>query len=141
MAITLDRAGLWTDSRYFLQAAEQLAGSGIELMKQGLPDTPEIVPWLATVLQAGDKVGVNPQMFPLNAYAGMKAELAISHVELVSVDLLAEVWTDRPALPRKPLFLYDENMRGHPSAKSWKASAGSCWLAMRKCSCSRRWTI
>ena len=124
VVVTLDCAGLWTDSRYFLQAAEQLAGSGIELMKQGLPDTPEIVPWLATVLQAGDKVGVNPQMFPLNAYAAMKAELAISHVELVSVDLLAEVWTDRPALPRKPLFLYDEKYAG--------ASAGEKLGSLRR---------
>ena len=52
--VTLTTAGLWTDSRYFLHAAEQLEGTGIELMKQGLPETLEILPWLATQLKAGE---------------------------------------------------------------------------------------
>ena len=49
--VTTDKAGLWTDSRYFLQAADQLAGTGIELMKQGLPETLEIIPWLSDELK------------------------------------------------------------------------------------------
>ena len=84
--VTTDKAGLWTDSRYFLQAADQLAGTGIELMKQGLPETLEIIPWLSDELKAGDKVGVNPQMFSVNAYAAMKAELKMVGIELVSID-------------------------------------------------------
>ena len=55
IVILKDKAGLWTDSRYFLHAAEQLEGTGIELMKQGLPETLEILPWLATQLKAGEK--------------------------------------------------------------------------------------
>lgn len=111
-AVTLDKAGLWTDSRYFLQGANQLQGSSIELMKQGLPDTLEIIPWLATVLKSGDKVAVNAQMFSVNAYANMKTELKLSGIELVSVDLLKEVWTDRPALPSKPFFVFDSKYSG-----------------------------
>ncbi|HPS11194.1 MAG TPA: aminopeptidase P family N-terminal domain-containing protein, partial [Paludibacteraceae bacterium] len=111
-AVTLDKAGLWTDSRYFLQGADQLKDSTIDLMKQGLPETPEIIPWLSTELKSGDKVAVNAQMFSVNAYASMKAELKMSGIELVSHDLLKEVWTDRPALPHNPFFVFDVKYSG-----------------------------
>ena len=111
-AVTLEKAGLWTDSRYFLQGADQLKDSTIDLMKQGLPETPEIIPWLSTELKSGDKVAVNAQMFSVNAYAGMKAELKMSGIELVSFDLLKEVWTDRPALPHNPFFVFDVKYSG-----------------------------
>jgi len=110
--VTLNAAGLWTDSRYFLHAEEQLEGTGIELMKQGLPETLEILPWLATQLKAGEKVGVNPQMFSLNGYSSMKTELEMNDLKLVSIDLLAQVWTDRPALPLKPFFVFDTQYAG-----------------------------
>jgi Xaa-Pro aminopeptidase len=110
--VALDKAGLWTDSRYFLQGAEQLAGTGIELMKQGLPETSDIIPWLATELKAGDRVGVNAQMFSVNGYAAMKADLKMVGIELVSIDLLAEVWSDRPSLPLNPFFVFDTKYSG-----------------------------
>ena len=72
VALTLEKAGLWTDSRYFLQGAEQLSGTDIQLMKQGEPETLDIVPWLATELNAGDKVAVNAEMFSVNTFAAMK---------------------------------------------------------------------
>jgi len=110
--VTLNGAGLWTDSRYFLHAAEQLEGTGIELMKQGLPETLEILPWLATQLKAGEKVGVNSQMFSLNGYASMKTELKMNELELVSIDLPAKVWIDRPSLPLNPFFVFDTQYAG-----------------------------
>jgi Xaa-Pro aminopeptidase len=110
--VALEKAGLWTDSRYFLQAADQLADSGFELMKHGLPETLEIIPWLASELKAGDKVGVNAQMFSINSFAAMKAELRMSGIELVSIDLLADVWTDRTALPLNPFFVFDIKYTG-----------------------------
>lgn len=110
--VTLENAGLWTDSRYFLQGAEQLAGSGIELMKQGLPETLEILPWLVTELKAGEKIGVNAQMFSVNGYSVMKSELKMSNLELVSIDLPANVWTDRPSLPLNPFFVFDTKYSG-----------------------------
>ena len=110
--VTLESAGLWTDSRYFLHAAEQLEGTGIELMKQGLPDTLEILPWLATQLKACDRVGVNAQMFSLNGYSSMKAELKMNGLELVSIDLLGQVWTERPSLPLQPFFVFEEKYAG-----------------------------
>lgn len=119
--VTLDKAGVWTDSRYFLQAADQLEGTGIELMKQGLPETREIIPWLSTELKAGEKVGVNAQMFSVNAYDSMKADLKITGVELVSIDLVAQVWTDRPALPTNPFFVFDTKYAGKTTAEKISA--------------------
>jgi Xaa-Pro aminopeptidase len=110
--ITLNSAGLWTDSRYFIHAEEQLEGTEIELMKQGLPETLEILPWLATQLKAGEKVGVNAQMFSLNAYASMKTELRMSNLDLISTDLPGQVWTDRPSLPLNPFFVFDIQYAG-----------------------------
>ncbi len=105
--VTLQSAGLWTDSRYFLHAAEQLEGTGFELMKQGLPETLEILPWLATQLNSGDRVGVNAQMLSVNAYASMKSELKMIKVELISIDLPALVWTNRPSLPLQPFYVFN----------------------------------
>lgn len=112
VVLTLEKAGLWTDSRYFLQGAEQLKGTDIELMKQGEPETLEIVPWLTAELKKGDKVGVNAEMFSVNAYADMKTRLALSGIELVSVDLLKDIWTERPELPKNPFFVFDVKYTG-----------------------------
>jgi len=116
VVVTLTGAGLWTDSRYFLHAAEKLEGTGIELMKQGLPETLDILPWLATQLKAGERVGVNPQMFSLNAYYSMKSELKLNNIDLISIDLLGQVWTDRPSLPMNPFFVFDIKYTGKSAA-------------------------
>ena len=110
--ITLDKARLWTDSRYFLQASDQLIGTDIELMKQGLPQTLEIIPWLSDEIKVGERVGVNSQMFSVNVYASMKTELKLVGIELVSIDLLADIWTNRPSLPLNPFFVFDTKYSG-----------------------------
>ena len=116
-AVTLDKAGVWTDSRYFLQGEEQLEGTGFELMKQGLPDTLEIIPWLISELKVGEKVAVNSQMFSVNAYAAMKNELQSNGIQLVALDLLAKTWTDRPALPLNKLFVFDVKYAGKSASE------------------------
>jgi len=115
--VGLNRAGLWTDSRYFLQGGEQLAGSGIDLMKQGLPETPDMITWLSTELKPGERVGVNAQMFSVNGYASMKADLKNAGIELISIDLLAEVWTDRPAMPLNPFFVFETKYAGRKASE------------------------
>ena len=110
--VTLTKAGLWTDSRYFLQGEEELKGSGMDLMKMGLPETADIIPWLIDTLKPGEKVAVNAQMFSVNAYAAMKSELETVGIDLVSVDVMKEVWTDRPALPKKPFYVFDLKYSG-----------------------------
>jgi len=121
VAITLENGGLWTDSRYFLQGGEQLAGSGIDLMKQGLPDTPEMIAWICAELKAGERVGVNAQMFSVNAFAAMKNEFTANGIQLISIDLLAEVWTERPALPLNPLYVFDTKYTGRSAAEKLTA--------------------
>jgi len=110
--VTLRQAGVWVDSRYYLQAEEQLTETGYEPMKIGLTETLEIIPWIAKQLKAGDKVGVNPQMFSMNAYAAIKKELAVHGMVLLSVDLISKIWSDRPAIPQKTCFVYPVEYAG-----------------------------
>lgn len=110
--VTLNEAGLWTDSRYFLQGSEQLKGTGFELMKMGLPDTPDMLSWLAQVLKPGEKVAVNPQMFSLNAFAAMEKELTENGLQLVSVDIPGTAWTERTPLPTDPFFVFSAEKAG-----------------------------
>jgi Xaa-Pro aminopeptidase len=117
VVVTLNGAGLWTDSRYFLHASEQLEGTGIELMKQGTPETMEIIPWLSSILNSGEKVSVNAQMFSINAYNSMKSELNMSNIELISKDIPGMVWTDRPPLPLNPFFVFDTKYSGKPATE------------------------
>ena len=111
--VTLHEAALWTDSRYFLQAGEQLSGTGFKLMKQGLPETPDMLSWLGTQLQSGETVGVDAQLFSYNAYASMQSELKLNNLLLTSADLISQVWTtDRPELPLYPFFALDAKYAG-----------------------------
>jgi len=115
--ITLDKAGVWVDSRYFIQSDVQLQDTGFTSMKMGLPETPDILPWLAVVLKKGDKVGVNPQLFSMNAFAAMQDTLALSDIELVSADLIKPIWEERPSLPVQKIFVYDVSYAGKSSTE------------------------
>lgn len=66
LVVLLDKAGLWTDGRYFIQAANQLAGSGIDLMKQGQEDTPSIEEYIVTNLTQGSVVGFDGRVMNVN---------------------------------------------------------------------------
>lgn len=118
--VTYNQAAVWTDSRYFLQGAEQLKDTGYSLMKMGLPDTPEITTWLSTVLKLGEKVAVNPQMFSMNAYATLQNELTMQGLQLIPADIISEAWKDRPALPAKPLFVFGPEHSGQSCSNKLK---------------------
>ena len=66
LLVAADEAALWTDSRYFLQAESQLEGTGIRLMKDGLPSTPSITGYIADRLRAGQRVGIDCMLFSIN---------------------------------------------------------------------------
>lgn len=120
--VGLKSAGLWTDSRYFLQAADELNGSGMDLMKMGLPETPDIIPWLMKTLKQGEKVAVNAQMFSVNAYSSMKSELETVGIELASIDLMKEIWNERPLLPQEPFYMFDVKFTGKSTAEKLAAT-------------------
>jgi len=115
VAVTLEKAGVWVDSRYYLQADEQLQGTAYETMKMGLPNVPDIIAWLKHQLKSGDQVGVNPEMFSVNAFAAMKEALGRKDINLVQLDLIREIWLDRPAVPENPIFIFDEKLSGKSS--------------------------
>lgn len=113
LVVTLSAALLWTDSRYFLQAADQLTGSGIELMKDGLEETPSITAYLCSALKAGDKVGVDGMLFSAPALQQMTDTLAKHGIALdCHYDVVDKLWTDRPALPDGKIFIHDEKYAG-----------------------------
>ena len=110
-------ARLWTDSRYFLQAAEQLEGTETELMKEGLPGTPSIEAWLAEELPAGAAVGVDAMLMSVGALRGLRTALKVRRIRLDTMfDALPAIWTDRPALPKCAVFVHDEQYAGLSAA-------------------------
>lgn len=111
--VTTGQGGLWTDSRYFLQAAEQLQGSGLTLFKDKLPETPTIPQWLGQVLKAGDKVGIDGWVTTTVEAQALSTELAEKGLELVTVpDPYEDLWKDRPSLPLDAPFILPLNYCG-----------------------------
>lgn len=106
IVVTEKEAGLWTDSRYFLQASEQLQGTGIDLYKEKLPETPSIAEFLKSRLSKGDVVGINGQVFSLSTAKAMRKELREKDIELRSVaDPFKSIWEDRPPIPQNPILI------------------------------------
>lgn len=103
--VTLDEAGLWTDSRYFLQASEQLEGTTITLRKEGLAETPTIADYLRT--KAGvTRVGFFEKSMSTTEALQYKKEFDIAGIQLITdKDLIATVRTDAPEIPRNPFFI------------------------------------
>lgn len=117
LVITPDEALLWTDSRYFIQSADQLKGTEIQLMKDGLPDTPSIECFLIDKLKRGDTVGIDGMLFSAEAAEKMQSNLGQHGLNLNSdYDVIDEVWLDRPSLPNDKVFVHDEKFAGE-SAK------------------------
>lgn len=105
--ITLDDAALWTDSRYFLQAADQLDGTGIRLMKDRLPDTPSIPEWLGQSLSPGAMVGVDGWVNTIGETQALREALAREGLTLrTDYDPVTRLWDDRPALPGTPVSIH-----------------------------------
>lgn len=117
LVVTAESALLWTDSRYFIQAAAQLDGTGIELMKEGLPDTPDIISYLTRNLSPGATIGIDGWLFSTDAVAAMSASLTAKGLKLrTDFDPVDALWTDRPALPQAPIFVHDIKYAGRSAA-------------------------
>lgn len=113
--ITMDKALLWTDSRYYLQAQAELRGTTVELMRESDVDCPSIPNWLCKAIgeRREARVAVNPEMYSVNGYRALKAELEEGGLELVSIDLISPLWTEnRPAIPTSLLYEYSEQYAG-----------------------------
>ncbi len=113
VVVLMNEAGLWTDSRYFLQAAKELEGSGITLYKEMLPETPSITKYLSQKLKPGESVSIDGKMFSVQQVEQMKEELAAYSLQVdLFGDPLKRIWKDRPSIPNSPAFVYDIEYAG-----------------------------
>ncbi|MCM1110127.1 MAG: aminopeptidase P family protein [Clostridium sp.] len=113
LVVTADQAWVWADSRYWLQAREQLEGTGIGVMEEGKPEVPTIAGWLLSTLPAGSKVGVDGFLFSIDQFVGLRDALAAKDITLVDDFAPADrIWKDRPALPDAPIFIHSEEFEG-----------------------------
>ncbi len=105
LVVTADFAGLWVDSRYWVQAEAQLAGTCVQLMKIALASTPGHVDWLAANTGPGDVIGVDGQVLGLGAFRALSAAAASCGAALeIRLDLLDEIWPGRAGLPTAPIY-------------------------------------
>uniref|UniRef100_A0A7N1A5F9 Metallopeptidase M24 family protein n=1 Tax=Kalanchoe fedtschenkoi TaxID=63787 RepID=A0A7N1A5F9_KALFE len=112
--VTKDKAALWTDGRYFLQAEKQLNSNWI-LMRAGSLGVPTTSEWLNEVLAPGCKVGIDPFLFSYDAAEELKEAIAKKNHELVylySSNLVDEIWKERPKPPSKSIRIHDLKYAG-----------------------------
>ncbi|MCB0639794.1 MAG: aminopeptidase P family N-terminal domain-containing protein, partial [Lewinella sp.] len=113
LVVTTKEAGLWTDSRYFLQAETQLAGTGITLQKQQVPHAPEHIDWLARHLPSGSRLGFDGQVVSLAQARALENQLAPKGIKLDGThDLPGKLWKKRPERPRSPILDYPASYAG-----------------------------
>lgn len=113
LVITPDTAHLWTDARYFVQANEQLEGTGFELAKLRVQHAPEYIDWLAERLPAGATVAFDAKLISVGLAQQLEAQLAPLGIHINSDrDYLDPIWQNRPDLPSAPAFLLGEDVVG-----------------------------
>ena len=111
--ITLEGGCLWTDSRYFLQASEQLKQSGLTLQKEGEIGTPTIEEWLCTTLGKGKTVAINPEMISVNGFNTLQNKLQKGGLNIYTkFDFIKAVWKNRPEMPKSPVIEFGEEHSG-----------------------------
>jgi Xaa-Pro aminopeptidase len=111
--ITQEEAGLWTDTRYFLQAEEQLKGSGIKMCKLRVPDAVAPESWLALKLQTGSKVGFDPQTLSVAGFRTLNNTLEKAGISLVETpDFFEKIWENRPEMPVGKVFELNQKFCG-----------------------------
>lgn len=116
--VTLDNAALWTDSRYFIAAEEQLQGTEFQLMKLKVEGTPSIAEWLGRELKdAADKaVGIDGMVNSTNSIKELISDLRTQGgITLrTNFDPLERIWQDRPAIPENPVVIHPLEYAGEP---------------------------
>ena len=118
VVVTKNEAGLWTDTRYFIQAEKELAGSGIKLHKLRVPDAVDYPQWLVEVLESGTKVGIDGFCMSVSDVRNLKNALSPKNITIQKqIDLLGEMWFDRPALPVEKIIRLDTKYVGESAGE------------------------
>lgn len=117
VVVLKDQAGLWTDSRYFIQAENQLKGTGIVMHKLRVPEAVDYPDWLAANLPEESRVGVDAFCTSVNDMKNLKEKLEPKGIKVLEKnDLLGDIWLDRPALSENPVFLVAPEITGKSTA-------------------------
>ena len=104
VVVTADFAGVWVDSRYWVQAETELSGTGFQVMKLGAVNEPSHAEWLVAHLHAGDVLAVDGRSLSLAARDALLGELNKASIQLkLELDLPGQCWSDRPHLPAAPV--------------------------------------
>ena len=116
--VTKDEALLWTDGRYFLQAADQLEGTGVTLCRMGEPGVPKITEYITANLPEGGVLGFDGRVINASLGASFRAIAEKKHASLaVSEDLIGIIWDDRPELSHAPVRILPLEYSGKPMAE------------------------
>ena len=117
LLVTMTEAYVWADSRYWLQAAQQLSGTCIGVMEEGKPETPSMIDYLLSALKPGQTVGIDGMVFSIDATRRLEKTLASRGINLKTdfapIDAL---WLDRPALPANEIFIHKTEFAGEDAA-------------------------
>jgi Xaa-Pro aminopeptidase len=117
VVITQGDAGLWTDGRYYIQAENQLRDSGIRLFKAAEVGVPSYIQWLCDTLTAGSSIGFDGTVFPVNLVKEMKEAFKDKGITLEeNYDLVNMIWSDRPEIPKNPIFIHEDKFAGKSRA-------------------------
>lgn len=106
VVVTKDKAGLWTDSRYFVQAPKELSGSGIDLFKEGVEGTPNYIDWIIGQVPSGGKVGVNALVTSQANWQILEQKLNDKGIQLVHIPLIDEIWKNRKIEKSDAIFVH-----------------------------------
>lgn len=132
VVVTKNHVGLWTDSRYWIQAERELEGSEIELHKMVSVQDLDWIDWIANAVTQGGKVGIDGLCMSINLVTKLDNVLKVRQANLVSKpDYLEELWRDRPPLPADPVWIHEMQYAGQSSKDklSWLRYA----LSMKGC--------
>ena len=118
VVVTANKAGLWTDGRYFIQAERQLQGSTIDLYKMGVEGVATLEEFILAELPEGGTLGFDGRVVDGRLGKSLEGKIAVKHGKIsCEADLVDQIWTDRPALSKEPVFVLEEKYAGKSAAK------------------------
>ncbi|WP_187478088.1 aminopeptidase P family protein [Amniculibacterium sp. G2-70] len=112
VVILKNKAALWTDGRYFVQAPIELQSSGIDLMKDGVEGTPNYIDWIISQIPANGKVAVNALATSNINWEALEEKLNPKGISLVNQALIQEIWTDKPQASQNPIYTHPTERAG-----------------------------
>ena len=121
IVVTQEFAGLWTDGRYFLQASQELEGTGIQMMKLEVQINPEYLEWTAKNLTENSRVGIDGRMFSIGQHKLMQQLFQSKNIQIVDdIDLFEIIRADRPAVEANDIFEHDVKYAGQSRSEKFQ---------------------